>query len=499
MAGPADGPHPGEPEWARELLGLLRPAGRDLGRAVAWLAASVDAEVSLRDDGGLVLAGDPTPLEDALVADLVSGRVASAAWHDGERHARLVRIELPCSAGVLAVTRTAPFDRRASEIVGHTATVLELLLAARESTATGIRLRRAAADLRLAVLQLLMVEDTVAARRVAAGLWPGLLDTDSARVYVVESPPEDRDRAAEECREALREQALVVRCPAIDAHVIVVAPAADTGSALRDLVGRRPGAYLGGSTRQGLARTATAYGQAASALAVARFRPDRTAVYAERTRPERLMDPAALAAWATRLLGPLDVLPHHTAAELLATTRLGLEFTAVNAAKVLGVSRNTVRARMARTESLLHADFTDLGCRAMVHLALNTQVALRAGAKTTAAAGSRPGDLLAGSALRTWADDLLRRLDADARDLRRTLRVWIGAGGNAERAAHLLGVHAQTVREHVRAAEPLLERQLLSGGRDLYEVVLAHLAGGLLELPAVGAEEEDVPDRLVHG
>jgi DNA-binding PucR family transcriptional regulator len=74
-------------------------------------------------------------------------------------------------------------------------------------------------------------------------------------------------------------------------------------------------------------------------------------------------------------------------------------------------------------------------------------------------------------------------MDADARNPRRTLRTWITAGGNAERAAQTLGMHPQTVREHVRSAEPVLERQLLAAGTDLYEVVLAHLAVGDLDLP----------------
>jgi DNA-directed RNA polymerase specialized sigma24 family protein len=330
-----------------------------------------------------------------------------------------------------------------------------------------------------------MVEDTIAARRVAAGLWPGLLDAETASVYVVESDPAARDRVAEECLDSTREDALVVRCPAMDGHVIVVGPREATGDALRSLVRRHPGLFLGGSVRQSLARTATAYGQAVSALAVAHFRPDKTAVYAERTHPERLMDPVALRGWTSRVLRPLDTLPHHTRAELLATSRLGLEFTAVNAAKVLGVSRNTVRARMERVETLLGTDFTDLTARAVVHLALNTQIGLPdiPRADGTEDPGLRLADLLSGPAVRTWAQDLLGRLDADTRNPRRTLRTWIAAGGNAERAAQALGVHAQTVREHVRSAEPVLERQLLAAGTDLYEVVLAHLAVGDLDLP----------------
>ncbi|GAB7110412.1 helix-turn-helix domain-containing protein [Streptomyces phaeofaciens JCM 4814] len=474
-----------DPTWARELLDHLRPSRSDLRRITDWLARTLDATVCLVDDTGTPLAGTQQPLDQGPAADILSGRIASAAWEGDGRFARLIGVALPApaSTGVLTVSRTAPFDRRAADIVTHTATVLELVLRARQTAATGHRLARATSDLRLAILQLLMVEDIVAARRVAAGLWPGLLDTDTACVYVVESAPADRDRLAEDCLAATCDEALVVRCPAMDGHVIVVTPDDTSAAALWALCDRTPDAYLGGSTRHSLASTATAYGQAVSALAVARFRPDHRAVYAERTHPERLMDPEVLATWTTRLLRPLDTLPHHTRAELLATTRLGLEFTAVSAAKVLGVSRNTVRARMERVENLLGTDFSDLTVRATVHLALNTQVGFTEERAGGAAATARLGDLLTGPALATWGQDLLARLDTDGRDLRRTLRTWIAAGGNAERAAQLLGVHAQTVREHVRSAEPVLERQLLASGSDLYEVVLAHLATRDLDQP----------------
>lgn len=510
MAGRADGTGQqaggaaGRAGWAEELLDHLRPAGRDPERVLAWLAGAADAAVSLQDGTGRLLAGTRLPLDPALAADISGGRIASAALEDAGRQVRLVRVVRPgpASAAVLAVARGTAFDRRTSDIVTHTAQVLELLLAGHESVAAGHRLRRATSDLRLAILQLLMVEDTVSARRVAAGLWPGLLDTDTACVYVVETGPGDRDRLAEECVSATAERALVVRCPAMDGHVIVLAPRDSAGPELRSFVGGLPGVFLGGSARQGLARTATAYGQAVSALAVARFRPEQTAVYAERTRPELLLEPAALYGWTARVLSPLDALPHHTRAELLATTRLGLEFTAVNTAKILGVSRNTVRARMDRVEGLLRTDFADLTVRAAVHLALNSQVGLAeppAGAGPDGAGAAGLTDLLSGPPLRTWAGDLLGRLDPDARDLRRTLRTWIAVGGNAERAAERLGMHAQTVREHVRSAEPVLERQLLAGGSDLYEVVLAHLAEGTLGGPPLPGTKPGHPDSPVHG
>ncbi|MGW7661409.1 helix-turn-helix domain-containing protein [Streptomyces sp. NPDC054756] len=483
--------------WAQELLEHLRPQGRDVGRVVAWLADTVRGTACLLDASGTLVAGTRPALDEQLADAVAAGRIASAAWEGGGCHQRLVRVAgpNPAAAGVLAVSRAEPFDRRAADIVGHTAHVLEILLKAGETTAAGHRLERATSDLRLAILQLLMVEDTVSARRVAAGLWPGLLDTDTACVYVVEGSADERDRLAEECIDATGERALVVLCPAVDEHVIVVTPGDTEARELRSLVGPRPRTFLGGSARQALVRTATAYGQAVSALAVAHFRPDKAAVYAERTHPERLVDPAALRCWTARVLRPLDALPHHTRAELLATTRLGLEFTAVNAAKVLGVSRNTVRARMERVEALLSTRFSDLTARAVVHVALNTREGLAGAPADQIAPHDDPvslRDLLSGPAMVTWAQDLLSRLDHDTRDLRRTLRAWLAEGGNAERAAQRLGVHAQTVREHVRSAEPVLERGLLAGGSDLYEVVLAHLALGDLEPPALHATKTGV-------
>ncbi|MFH8342244.1 helix-turn-helix domain-containing protein [Streptomyces sp. AM6-12] len=492
--------------WARELLDQLRPAARDLDRLVAWLARSTGSAVHLQDARGGLLAGtgQRPALDPAVVADVAAGRVSAAGLQDGTRHVRLVGIRHPGpgpeASAVLAVARPEPFDRHTTEILGHTAGVLELLLHERELAQARHRLRRATADLRLAILQLLMVEDTVSARRVAAGLWPGLLERDTARVYVIEGSAAERDRLADECGAATRGGALVVRCPAMDEHVIVLGAAPEVEDRLRSLVAVRPGIYLGGSPRQRLALTATAYGQAVTALAVARFSPERTAVYAERTRPARLMDPAALYAWSAAVLRPLDTLPYHVRAELLATTRLGLEFTAVSTAKVLGVSRNTVRARMDRVAALLGADFSALAVRAVAHIALNTEAAhgpYDAGGNAPAPPAGF-AELLGGDALRSWARGLLGRLDADGRDLRGTLRAWLATDANAGPAAAARGVHAQTVREHVRAAEPVLERRLLAGGTDLYEVVLAHLVTGELPVPALGPANRDQADVAVH-
>src|SRR5690606_16193181 len=148
----------GAPAWERELLEHLRPSGRDLRRVVDWLAGTVRGVAGLQDADGTVLAGTLLPLEEGLATGITSGRLASAAWEGEGRPLRLVKVEHAGRSHLLAVSRPAPFDRHTPDVVTHTAQVIELLLAARESTAAGQRLRRATADLRLAILQLLMVE-----------------------------------------------------------------------------------------------------------------------------------------------------------------------------------------------------------------------------------------------------------------------------------------------------------------------------------------------------
>ncbi|MFD0568917.1 hypothetical protein ACFQ0T_06035 [Kitasatospora gansuensis] len=120
------------------------------------------------------------------------------------------------------------------------------------------RLRTVAAALRVAVFQLLMGGEVTLAQRTAEGLAAGLLDAEHQRVYVLEGPAAERDALALRCTEATGGRALVVRCPAYDQHLIVVAPLRGpvtedgwdgVGLTLRDLLADRPDRYLGGSGR----------------------------------------------------------------------------------------------------------------------------------------------------------------------------------------------------------------------------------------------------------
>lgn len=174
----------------------------------------------------------------------------------------------------------------------------------------------------------------------------------------------------------------------------------------------------------------------------------------------------------------------------------------MSAAKVLGVSRNTVRARMERVESLLRTDFTDLTVRATVHLALSTQVSLADGQAAPRARGRpAPGWVICwpGPPWRPGRGNCSGAWTATPAICAAHCAAGSPCGGNAERAAQTLAVHAQTVREHVRSAEPVLERQLIASGGDLYEVVLAHLATGELEHPVSLRDDPGHSDSPVHG
>ncbi|MGK4579840.1 helix-turn-helix domain-containing protein [Kitasatospora sp. HPMI-4] len=435
-------------------------------------------------------------------AEVAEGRLDSASIDDGELRIRVRAVGRSRPYPVLTVGRTTPFDTRSRALIAHTAELLAPVLRLRSAAADRERLGEVAAALRVAVFQLLMGGEVTLAQRTAEGLSRGLLDAESARVYVLEGPSAERGRLALECARATEGRALVVRCPAYDQHLIIVAPLRSrpaagpdhgdgwdpVGTTLRGFVARHPQRYLGGSTVLPLAQTAGSYGDAARALAVARLRPSRSALYAAESRLVQVLDPLTAAGWAGGLLRPLHTLPYPSQDQMLGTLHLGLEFPATSAAKILGVSRNTVRARLDRAAHLLGLDLAGLRGRAVLHLALHACSTAVPDRPRDTPRHPVPGppvrltDVLSGAGARTWAEALLRRLAEDTRDLRDTLLTWLAADASVERAARRLDLHPQTIREHLRSAERLLQRQLLSGGGGLYETALAFAVLGELEL-----------------
>ncbi|WP_145795476.1 helix-turn-helix domain-containing protein [Kitasatospora atroaurantiaca] len=478
-----------------QLLGHAReqgPEDRRIERLLGWLARTVGGRAVVRcgrhDSRPAEAWTLPTAVE-RTTTDIAEGGLRSAAIDDAGLHIRLHAIGRRRPYPVLAVGRTAPFDGRANALVTHAADLLVPLLQVDDGEADRRRLSEVAAALRVAVFQLLMGGEVTLAQRTAEGLAQGLLDAENARVYVLEGPAVERDRLALECAAATKGRALVVRCPAYDQHLIILAPLKQTpsaspdgwdtvGTTLRRLVADNPERFLGGSGPFPLSQTAGSYGDATRALAVARLQPARAALYAAESRLAEVLDPRAAAGWAAAVLRPLSTLPLGSQDQMLGTLHLGLEFPATSAGKILGVSRNTVRARLDRAAGLLGLDLSEVRARAVLHLALR----VFDGEAPVPAEVDLP-DVLAGEGARTWAAELLRRLAEDGRDLRATLLAWLVGNTSVEQTAGCLGLHPQTVREHLRSAERLLQRQLLSGGGGVYEVALAFAVLGELALP----------------
>ncbi|MFJ2178563.1 helix-turn-helix domain-containing protein [Streptomyces sp. NPDC087851] len=275
-------------------------------------------------------------------------------------------------------------------------------------------------------------------------------------------------------------RAMMVRCPVYDEHLIcIVAEDQDTppelGGVLRELVAESEEYALGISAPHPLRATAEAYEEARNALAVAGNTPGRVAGYRGREPLERLLPREEALAWARALLRPLRSLPELTA----ETTRLALFFPRSGVAALLGISRNTVTAHLARSEAALGLDLRDVRARAALALALAVTALHQDGepAEVPPPAGAEPPS--GGGTAAAWAADFLGPLrDARHRLVRDTLRTWIESNADAQRTARRLGSSRTTVAARLRVAERLLGRDLLSTGSGVHELVHAfHFSG----------------------
>jgi hypothetical protein len=518
-------------EYGRRLDDLLdqlrvqtdRPEGP--GRVVAWLARHLDADLTLTVAGdspgpqtrGTEARGAETPGAEtrghpeepdawtpeawapadadrrlaparSAVAHLLLGEPLPEPAAGGA--ARLFPIGRPARA-VLALHRPEPFSAAEVRLIAHTETVLDRLLEARESATERGRLREVSASLRVAAFQLLMGGQTTLARRTVAPLAPGVLAFDTARVYLVDTGADDRDRTGEALLGVVAGQALVVRCPANENRLIVLAPVGPhcpldpsgwcpTGLALRRMVAERPDHSIGGSTTVELARTADAYREAANALAVARRLPRRHALYQQQTTLAQLLDGAARR-WTEELLRPVLELPRELREEVVETARLALAFSHAETGRMLDVHRNTVARRLERGVRALGMDWGSFQDRALLDLAL--QLLVRPLPPGTAPSGGLHS-ILGCEAARAWSRSFLAPLAGDRRPLRRTLAAWVAAGANARDTQAALGLHHQTVLDHLRTAERLLQRELTAGRSGAYELAWALWIGGEAAPPA---------------
>ncbi|WP_063795974.1 helix-turn-helix domain-containing protein [Streptacidiphilus griseoplanus] len=486
----------GAPGYAEDLDELLRVVRRQgsLGEVLRWLGQRIGAEAAWLGGSGTVRAATPgfpgavLGALDGQLARLAQGRLAAATAQVGGVEVRLEAFAGREPRPVLVTVSPEELTREAAQLASRTGGLVELLGRASEADGSSRGYEQKARQVRFAVLTALMAGDTTLARRMTTGDVPPLLSAEKARVYLLHCPPADRDRLVRAYQDpsGYHGPDLMVHCPAFDEHLIC--PVAEDsgaggqlgrGAVLRRLVRENAAYALGVSRPYPLDATARAYGEALHALAVARNSPQRLASYRGQPSLVHLLPGRAALAWARAYVEPLDTVPRLTR----DITRLAVTFPRSAVARLLQISRNTVAAHCRRAEAALGVDLGEVRVRAALDLALSL-VGAHSGSLVPADDPGDPGDagkavptleeLLRTRPAREWAELLLKPLRDDERQqLYLTVRAWIEAGADAQRTAGQLGLSRNTVRAHLRAVEGLLQRDLLTTGSGIHDLVHA--------------------------
>ncbi|MET7852618.1 helix-turn-helix domain-containing protein [Streptomyces avermitilis] len=417
-------------------------------RIVAWLADALDVDVVVdaAERGTLSAAPDET-------ANLAHAVLRGTPDAENVEHSQRVQIYGMDDKAVLCVASGRAFDDCASRLIRHAAKLLGLCEQARRDHHAAVIAPR---SVRQAATQLFLSGNVVVGQVVANTILPALMDTPDTRVRVIDTGVQDREPTLQWCERHLR-GALVSPCPGKAKQIIVITPTKQDGSiaaALRQMIGGRPGHLMGESTPQPLAASGTGYQEAAQAVRHAARSPERISVGAE-PKFAPLLPRAAAQAWAQALLAPLLASEHQ---ELLHTLPTGLSFKPTEAARGLGIHRNTLRQRLTRAGNLLGLDLNLLNDRVLVLLALDI-LALPAPPEGHPAVPAPDFTSLMNSEAeeaRGWAEQRLRPLKADQRLLLRTVCVWLECNLSVREAAQALGLSEATVRHHTNDASIML-------------------------------------------
>ncbi|GGY16309.1 hypothetical protein GCM10010358_80060 [Streptomyces minutiscleroticus] len=476
------------------LDGLLRVvrrqasdgAGPDVQEVLDWLHRRTGAHVALVMDGAGTMesATEDFPREilrllAPLLTRISGGQLAAAATEVAGWNVRCERLGAYGSPLVLVTAARSALAPEAIALISHSGSVMMLLRRAVDGERILRGFQDKARQVRFAVFQALMAGEPTLARRMTTGSVPPLLEADRLRVHLLHCPPAHRERIVQAHLDAsgYHGSDLLVPCPAFAEHLIcLVADDLDDGDGfggraggrsevLRRLVRDNPGYALGISGPHPLGTTAGAYSQAVHALAAARTTPGRVVSYRGQTTLEGVLPRQSALAWARAVLRPMDSLPTIT----VDITRSLMSAPRSAVARLLDVSRNTVTAHIKRAERALGLDLADVRSRAVVHLAL-TLTSTCAGEPVEQQASACLDDLLRTERAAAWAHTFLRPLQVPQR---RTLQAWIDANADAQQAARHIGVSRNTVRAHLRTAEALLGRDLLTTGAGVHDIVHA--------------------------
>ncbi|GHG13736.1 helix-turn-helix domain-containing protein [Streptomyces filamentosus] len=449
---------------------------RAMQRIADWLARVLDCQVLVSEPERVLAASPATAAEQlaqAIIRQSVDGVLPETL---SGPHTQLISLA-PASAAdtVLAVARRTPFDEADLRLLRHAAKLLGLVDQAH-------REYRAASDAshaaRSAAFELLMDGEVDKARRVMANLAPGLLETETARIFVVETRPTSRDLAARRFSASVGQQALVVPDPRNDRRILIVHPIrldedsrAEVSAELTRLVGALgPSSSLGGSGVYSMRLLADALREATTAQTFAALQPDPVALSVHGADLVSLLPQAEAQHWARRLLHPL-MRDESQWEPMRETLPVALAYPYTVAARRLCLHRNTVMRRVSRAAELLRMDFTSISDRIAVALAMEL-VTQREDSTAPRLTGLEPPSLarlLTTPHVHAWAQTLVRPIQADRRDLLSTALAWLNFDTHVEPAARALGLSEVTVRSHLRAVENHMQRDLstLAGVRDL--------------------------------
>ena len=442
------------------LFDQLRAPAADMVQSIAGLLSRELAAEVVIGSRGEILAAAPATAPIALASVLTNPDRRQLTTPAG----LFARVEsIGDSEQFLAVALKDPFGHSERALVVHAANALALALA--PSGRIGEPdFRQALTEIRLSVFQLLMTGHVTDAQRVMAGVSPGLLDSEEARVFIINCGSAHRDRVLAEVEKDLGDTALPVRCPAYPEHIISIVPVnsghdpeQDIGRLLTTFDGAR--VSVGGSSRYPMANVGAAYSEALEALGRTEYRAEKMIV--NRTKVLGLADilPADLArAWASRVLDP--VLTATGGMQILSSVAMALEFKTTKASRIIRIHRNTLQRRVAKV-------FADLGFvpertldRIVVSLAI--QIVATHGADPSPYRQVSLDNVLGVAPVRAWAEKFLRPLATDSRDLLQTVRAWVLAEFDSDAAGSRLHVSDRTVRWRVQAAETLMERDLIT-------------------------------------
>ncbi|MDX3801913.1 helix-turn-helix domain-containing protein [Streptomyces sp. AK04-3B] len=488
----------GELGWEQGIDELLRVVQRRASPAdvLDWLGRRTATAVAWVCPGGRIEAatdGFPHEAVEALgerLVRLADGRLGAATARHGDLEVHLEACGRQAPRPVLVTVGAAGRSREAAALVSRAGGLLHLLGEARRADHSARGYEEKARALRFAVLTALMTGDVILARRMTHRDVPPLLDAERVRVHLLHCPPADRDRLASAFQDAsgYHGVGLMVHCPAFLDHLIC--PIAERerdgegsgglddrlAGVLRRLVRENRGYALGVSRPHPIAATAAAYGEAVHALAVARNSPERLAVYHGSPSLLPLLPRPAALSWARAHVEPLL----GEAKITQDVTRLAVAFPRSAVARLLGISRTTVTAHCGRAERALQADLGEVRVRAALDLALalaSNALPSEPGAEAAASGAPSLAHLLSSEPAVDWATGFLEPLgEAAHRDLHATLRTWVGHNTDAQRAAEALSVSRNTVRARLRTAERLLNRDLLTTGSGLHDIVHALIA-----------------------